>query len=123
MTEYQKLTVTGTGDSLFVSDLPKEYDDALRAVAEFIKSCDVKITNLETNLSDFEYYAGAYSGSMRLTAKDLRIPAQDAPLKRPPSPPFWKPMARKSPFSPSMPPSKPLPKLAAPRKQRLPAQA
>ena len=69
MANNEKLTVTGTGDSLFVSDLPKEYDDALRAVADFINSCDVKLTNLETNLSDFEYYAGAYSGGTWLNTR------------------------------------------------------
>ena len=69
MANNSKLTVTGTGDSLFVSDLPKEYDDALRAVADFINSCDVKLTNLETNLSDFEYYAGAYSGGTWLNTR------------------------------------------------------
>ena len=57
-----KLTVTGTGDSLFTREFPAEYDKGITKVADFIKSCDLKITNLETNLSDFEYFAGAYSG-------------------------------------------------------------
>ena len=73
----QKLTVTGTGDSLFVSDFPAEYSAGLQLVADFINSCDVKLTNLETNLSDFEYYASAYSGGTWLNTrrdclKDLR---------------------------------------------------
>ena len=42
---------------------------SLRDVADFINSCDVKITNLETNLSDFEYYAGAYSGGTWLNTR------------------------------------------------------
>ena len=71
MTEHRQLTVTGTGDSLFVSDLPKEYDEGLRAVADFINTCDVKLTNLETNLSDFEYYAGAYSGGTWLNTRRI----------------------------------------------------
>ena len=50
----QKLTVTGTGDSLFVTEFPREYDSGIKTVADFIQKCDVKLTNLETNLSDFE---------------------------------------------------------------------
>ena len=57
-----KLSVTGTGDSLFVAKFPAEYDQAIKPVAEFIQNCDVKLTNLETNLSDFEYFGNAYSG-------------------------------------------------------------
>ena len=76
MAEHRQLTVTGTGDSLFVSDLPKEYDDGLRAVADFINTCDVKLTNLETNLSDFEYYAGAYSGGTWLNTRKKRNASQ-----------------------------------------------
>lgn len=60
--DNRQLTVTGTGDSLFVSDFPAEYAEGLRHVADFINTCDVKLTNLETNLSDFEYFASAYSG-------------------------------------------------------------
>ena len=69
MTNNLNLTVTGTGDSLFVAHFPSEYSDALRKVADFINSCDVKITNLETNLSDFEYYASAYSGGTWLNTR------------------------------------------------------
>jgi len=64
-----KLTVTGTGDSLFVSDFPREYDKTIDSVADFIKSCDIRLTNLETNLSDFEYFAGAYSGGTWLNTR------------------------------------------------------
>lgn len=64
-----KLTVTGTGDSLFVAPFPKNYDDELNQVADYIKSCDVKITNLETNLSDFEFYGNAYSGGTWINTK------------------------------------------------------
>ena len=67
--DKQTLTVTGTGDSLFVTEFPKEYDKGIDSVADFIKSCDVKLTNLETNLSDFEYFAGAYSGGTWLNTR------------------------------------------------------
>ncbi len=63
------LTVTSTGDSLFVAPFPQNYDEDLKGVAEFIKACDVKMTNLETNLSDFEYFGNAYSGGTWINTK------------------------------------------------------
>lgn len=57
-----KLTATGTGDSLFVAQFPEEYAEKISSVAEYIRSCDVKMTNLETNLSDFDCPPNAYSG-------------------------------------------------------------
>ncbi len=65
----KKLTVTGTGDALFVAPFPENYNTEYKEVADFINSCDVKITNLETNLSDFEYPAGAYSGGTWINTK------------------------------------------------------
>ena len=65
----QKLTVTGTGDSLFVMKFPREYDAVIPPIAEFIQSCDIKLTNLETNLSDFEYFGNAYSGGTWLNTR------------------------------------------------------
>ena len=65
----KKLTVTGTGDSLFVVPFPKEYAPTLDRVAGFIGGCDVRITNLETNLSDFEYFGNAYSGGTWLNTR------------------------------------------------------
>jgi poly-gamma-glutamate synthesis protein (capsule biosynthesis protein) len=38
-------------------------------VADFVKSCDLKITNLETNLSDFEYFPGPYGGGRGLNTR------------------------------------------------------
>ncbi len=55
-------TVTGTGDSLFVTDFPQEYHSAMHGVAEWIGACDLRLTNLETNLDDFGGCASAYSG-------------------------------------------------------------
>ena len=57
------LKVTFTGDALFVADFPKEYVDGdMKGVADYIGSGDVRITNLETNVSEFGDYASAYSG-------------------------------------------------------------
>ena len=68
-----KLSVTGTGDSLFVSAFPREYDAGIKTVADFIRACDVRLTNLETNLSDFEYYGNAYSGGTWLNTRRTLI--------------------------------------------------
>ena len=65
----RQLKVTGTGDSLFVCEFPDEYAETIGTVADFIKDCDVRITNLETNLSDFEFYASAYSGGTWLNTR------------------------------------------------------
>ena len=65
----KKLSVTGTGDSLFVAKFPREYDEGLRRIADFVQACDIKLTNLETNLSDFEYYGNAISGGTWLNTR------------------------------------------------------
>ena len=65
----KKLTVTGTGDSLFVVPFPPSYDPMLAKIAGFIGSCDVRLTNLETNLSDFEFCGNAYSGGTWLNTR------------------------------------------------------
>lgn len=63
------LSITGTGDSLFVAPFPAEYSPLLDQVARFIGSCDIKLTNLETNLSDFEFFGNAYSGGTWLNTR------------------------------------------------------
>lgn len=58
-----KLKVTGTGDALFTADIPNEYFDGdFKEVYEYINSCEVKMTNLETNVSKFGDFPNAYSG-------------------------------------------------------------
>ena len=68
-----KLTVTGTGDSLFVARFPEEYAEQIGSVADFIKSCDIRMTNLETNLSDFQFYGNQYSGGTWLNTRSKYI--------------------------------------------------
>ena len=63
------ITVTGTGDSLFVAPFPAAYEPMLKKIAGFIASCDVRLTNLETNLSDFEFCGNAYSGGTWLNTR------------------------------------------------------
>ena len=38
-----KLTVTGTGDSLFVARFPEEYAEQIGSVADFIKSWKISL--------------------------------------------------------------------------------
>lgn len=65
----EKLTVTGTGDALFTARFPQEYHQAIKPVSDWIRSCDVRMTNLETNLSDFHMFASAYSGGTWLNTR------------------------------------------------------
>ena len=69
-----KFTVTGTGDSLFVADFPRAYDMAIRPVSLLIQSCDLKLTNLETNLADFDTFGNAYSGGTWLCTRRKLLP-------------------------------------------------
>lgn len=65
-----KLIATGTGDSLFVADIPQEYFDGdFKEVKAFIDSCDVKMTNLETNVSKFGEFPNSYSGGTWLNTE------------------------------------------------------
>ncbi len=65
----KNLTVTGTGDSLFTNDFPASYDVDQKEVANLIGSCDIRITNLETNLSEFGDFGNAYSGGTWLNTE------------------------------------------------------
>ena len=56
------IKVIATGDSLFTADFPEEYGKIRKELDGFIKDADVKITNLETNVSDFGGFSNQYSG-------------------------------------------------------------
>lgn len=58
----KRLVVTATGDSLFTNDFPAEYDAELKEITEKIAEGEIRITNLETNISEYGEYASAYSG-------------------------------------------------------------
>ena len=63
------INVIATGDSLFTADFPKEYENRRKTIDEFIKSADVRITNLETNLSAFGNFPNQYSGGTWLNTR------------------------------------------------------
>ncbi len=65
----KKLTITATGDSLFVAKFPTEYESQKNSVKDFINSHQIKITNLETNLSDFGRFANQFSGGTWINTK------------------------------------------------------
>ena len=65
----RKLTVCATGDSYFVAGIPDEYEKDLKEVAGFIGDGDIRITNLETNVSPFGDFANAYSGGSWLNTE------------------------------------------------------
>ena len=56
------IKVVATGDSLFTADFPEEYQTKRKSLDDFIRSADIKLTNLETNLSDFGGFSNQYSG-------------------------------------------------------------
>lgn len=58
----KSLNVTATGDSLIMKRFPKEYSADFLILKGFIEKCDVKITNLETNISDYQHFASSFSG-------------------------------------------------------------
>ena len=64
-----KLKITATGDSLFVADIPSEYDADMAVISEYIAKGEVRITNLETNISKFGDFPGAYSGGTWLNVE------------------------------------------------------
>ncbi len=61
--------MTATGDSLFTADVPKEYfDKEFKEINSFMSDCALKMTNLETNVSEFGDYPNATSGGTWLNA-------------------------------------------------------
>lgn len=64
-----KITITATGDAMFLADFPASYDKDLSEVSSFINNGDVKITNLETNLSKFGDFPNGYSGGTWLNTE------------------------------------------------------
>lgn len=67
--QNKTLTVTGTGDALFTMKFPEEYYGSMQEISSFIRSCDIRMTNLETNLSDFDLFPSAYSGGTWLNTR------------------------------------------------------
>lgn len=64
------LTITATGDSLFVAPLPSEYETDLNEIRSYLAAGEVRITNLETNLGPFGDFASAYSGGTWLNTEE-----------------------------------------------------
>ena len=65
-----KLIVTGTGDALFVADIPEEYFNGdFKEVKEYLDGCDVKMTNLETNIAEFGDFPNSFSGGTWLNTE------------------------------------------------------
>ena len=66
----KKLVVTATGDSLFTADIPEEYFNGdFKEVKNYLDSCDLKMTNLETNVEKFGDFPNSYSGGTWLNTE------------------------------------------------------
>ena len=64
-----KLTVCATGDSLMVAPFPENYARDLAEMREYLGAADVRITNLETNVSPFGGFNSAFSGGTWLNTE------------------------------------------------------
>lgn len=69
----KKFSVTSTGDALFVAPYPQDYKEKSKSLRDYMNSCTLKLTNLETNLSDFEFPGNAYSGGTWINTKSEYI--------------------------------------------------
>ena len=65
----KKFIMTATGDSLFTADIPEEYFKGdFKEIEQFMSDCGLKMTNLETNVSEFGDFPNAFSGGTWLNA-------------------------------------------------------
>ncbi|MBO7375546.1 MAG: CapA family protein [Clostridia bacterium] len=67
-------SVCATGDSLFCAGFPEEYSAIRASLDAFLSGCDLKITNLETNLCGFGPFANQYSGGTWLSVREELFP-------------------------------------------------
>ncbi len=72
------IKVVATGDSLFTADFPPEYETVRGPLDAFLSDADVRITNLETNLSDFGTFANRYSGGTWLNTRKEAFPSLES---------------------------------------------
>ena len=56
-----QIKVIATGDSLFTADFPETYGKIRKELDGFISDADLRLTNLETNVSDFGNFPNQYS--------------------------------------------------------------
>ena len=72
------IKVLATGDLLFTADFPEEYRAIRKSLDAFLEDCDLKLTNLETNLSEFGSFANQYSGGTWLNTRKELFPDLDS---------------------------------------------
>lgn len=60
---------TASGDALMVNRFPEGYED-YSEISEYVKKGDVRLTNLETTITDLDSYGSAYSGGTWVTAEE-----------------------------------------------------
>jgi len=72
------IKVVATGDSLFCADFPASYAKMRTELDAFLSEGDLRITNLETNLSDFGSFANQYSGGTWLNTRKELFPALES---------------------------------------------
>lgn len=63
------IIITASGDALITRKLPEDYEGK-RDVAAFLAQGDVRITNLETTVTDLDCFPSTFSGGTWLTAPE-----------------------------------------------------
>ena len=66
-----KTTICSVGDSIYITDMPAEYD--IQPLKKIIEQADVKLFNLENVLSDEPIYGSSYCGGTWLLAKEKML--------------------------------------------------
>lgn len=64
-----KMTFTASGDALITREIPEKYEGK-QQIIDFLAQGDIRITNLETTITDFDCFPSSFSGGTWLTAKE-----------------------------------------------------
>lgn len=64
-----KMVFTAAGDALITRKIPDQYEGK-QTVIDFLAKGDIRITNLETTITDFDCFPSSFSGGTWLTAKE-----------------------------------------------------
>lgn len=64
-----KMVFTAAGDALITRKIPDRYEGK-QEIIDFLAKGDIRITNLETTITDFDCFPSSFSGGTWLTAKE-----------------------------------------------------
>ena len=64
-----KIKICATGDLMLLKKFPEEYD--FEEIYNIINKCDVKITNLESVVSNFNCFASTFCGGQWINSEPI----------------------------------------------------